>query len=65
MKHQEEIVNLLSLLVEKTKSERGYSSTGTLVSRVLQSLTSVYPINDRFVNADDWQREGNENIHTI
>jgi len=65
VKHQEEIVNLLSLLVEKTKSERGYSSTGTLVSRVLQSLTSVYPINDRFVNADDWQREGNENIHTI
>ncbi|EIW86450.1 hypothetical protein CONPUDRAFT_78796 [Coniophora puteana RWD-64-598 SS2] len=65
VKHQEDIVGLLSLLVEKTKSERGYSSTGTLVSRVLQSLTSVYPINDRFVNADDWQREDFVHSHNL
>jgi proteasome activator subunit 4 len=28
LKHKEQVLDLLSLLVEKTKGERGYSGTG-------------------------------------
>lgn len=54
LKHRETIIQLLSLLLEKTKSERGYSGTAALVSRVLHTLTTVYPINNHFVNSDQW-----------
>ncbi|GJJ09464.1 hypothetical protein Clacol_003687 [Clathrus columnatus] len=49
-----EIINLLSLLVDKTLSERGFTSTGRLLTRILSTLTSVYPINSRFVNTNEW-----------
>ncbi|KIK95621.1 hypothetical protein PAXRUDRAFT_826811 [Paxillus rubicundulus Ve08.2h10] len=54
LKHKETIIQLLTLLLEKTKSERGYSGTGVLVSRVLHTLTTVYPINKYFVNNEHW-----------
>ncbi|KAF9015006.1 hypothetical protein BDQ17DRAFT_1418131 [Cyathus striatus] len=54
LKYQEEIIRVISLLVEKTKSERGYSSTGRLVHRVLNTLAPVYPVNTRFVNKEEW-----------
>ncbi|KAF8559342.1 hypothetical protein OG21DRAFT_1402974 [Imleria badia] len=54
LQHKKTIIQLLSLLLEKTKSERGYSGTAALVSRVLNTLTTVYPINNHFVNSDPW-----------
>jgi proteasome activator subunit 4 len=51
-------MELLSLLVDKTFSERGYSGTGRLIHRVLSTLVGVYPLNARFVNTDDWNSEG-------
>ncbi|KAF7339947.1 hypothetical protein MVEN_01912400 [Mycena venus] len=44
LKHKEQVLGLLSLLVEKTKGERGYSGTGRLLSRLLHNLAGVYPI---------------------
>lgn len=58
LKHKETIIQLLSLLLEKTKSERGYSGTGVLVNRVLHTLTTVYPTNNHFVNDDLWAEPG-------
>jgi len=51
-------MELLSLLAEKTFSERGYSGTGRLIHRVLSTLVGVYPLNARFVNTDEWNSEG-------
>jgi proteasome activator subunit 4 len=51
-------MELLSLLANKTFSERGYSGTGRLVQRVLNTLVGVYPLNARFVNTDMWNSEG-------
>jgi proteasome activator subunit 4 len=51
-------MKLLSLLADKTFSERGYSGTGRLIQRVLNTLVGVYPLNARFVNTDVWNSEG-------
>jgi proteasome activator subunit 4 len=51
-------MELLSLLADKTFSERGYSGTGRLIQRVLNTLVGVYPLNARFVNTDVWNSEG-------
>ncbi|KAH0590354.1 hypothetical protein H2248_000511 [Termitomyces sp. 'cryptogamus'] len=54
LKHKQQILNLLVLLIDKTKSERGYTSTGRLIMRTLHTLAETYPTNSRFVNADVW-----------
>jgi len=54
LKYKPQLLNLISLLIDKTKSERGYSGTGRLINRIVYTLSSVYPVNARFVNADDW-----------
>lgn len=51
-------MELLSLLADKTFSERGYGGTGRLIQRVLNTLVGVYPLNARFVNTDVWNSEG-------
>ncbi|KDQ20580.1 hypothetical protein BOTBODRAFT_169318 [Botryobasidium botryosum FD-172 SS1] len=57
LKYKQDILELIHLLVEKTKSERGYSGSARLVGRVLQSLTGIYPLASRFVNKDEWEDE--------
>ncbi|KAF7306621.1 hypothetical protein MIND_00453500 [Mycena indigotica] len=59
LKYKEQILSLLELLVDKTKGERGYSSTGRLLSRILH-VASVYPINSRFLNSADWHNPATE-----
>ena len=54
----QQIINLLALLMEKTKSERGFSGTGRLITRVLHTLAGVYPLNSRFVNTNEWENPG-------
>ena len=49
---------LLSFLIDKTKAERGYSSTGTLLTRIIRSLSEIYTLNNRFVNSDEWDSPG-------
>ncbi|KAG6381418.1 armadillo-type protein [Boletus reticuloceps] len=65
LKHKETVIHLLSLLLEKTKSERGYSGTAALVSRVLHTLTTVYPINNHFVNSNQWADPDFNKAHAI
>ena len=54
LKYKDQIIRCLRLLVEKTKSERGYSSTGRMITRILSTVSSVYPLNSRFVNTEEW-----------
>lgn len=58
LKHKSDIMELLSLLSAKTFNERGYSSTGRLIHRMLSTLVGVYPLNARFVNTDEWDNGG-------
>lgn len=55
LKHKDDVISLLSLLVEKTKSERGYTGTGRLITRALHTLAGVYPLNGHFVNDEEWE----------
>jgi proteasome activator subunit 4 len=48
----------LKLLVDKTMSERGFSGTGRLITRLLHTLSDVYPLHGRYVNDDEWNSEG-------
>lgn len=51
-------MSLVSLLIDKTLGERGYTSTGRLISRILNTVTGIHPINSRFVNTDEWDDPG-------
>ncbi|KAF9243864.1 hypothetical protein BU15DRAFT_71975 [Melanogaster broomeanus] len=64
LRHKETIIQLLTLLLEKTKSERGYTGTGVLVSRVLHTLTTVYPIHNYFVHDDQWTDPEFNKLHS-
>ena len=55
LKYKDQIIRCLRLLVEKTKSERGYTSTGRMITRILSTISSVYPLNSRFVNTQEWK----------
>lgn len=35
-------------------NERGYVSTGQLITRILHTVAGVYPYNSRFVNTKEW-----------
>ncbi|KAK7468647.1 Proteasome activator BLM10 [Stygiomarasmius scandens] len=65
VKKKEQIINLILLLTDKTKSERGYSGTGQLITRVLYTLTGVYPTNSRFVNSDEWDSPEFDKDHNL
>lgn len=58
MAYKDQIISLISLLIEKTKAERGYTGTGRLINRILHTLAGVYPINSRFVNPETWEDPG-------
>ncbi|ETW87560.1 hypothetical protein HETIRDRAFT_469691 [Heterobasidion irregulare TC 32-1] len=65
LKHKTQILDLLSVLVEKTLSERGYSGTGDLLARILATLSGTYPLNSRFVNTDAWNSPEFNKDHNI
>ncbi|KAG7099513.1 hypothetical protein E1B28_001358 [Marasmius oreades] len=65
LKNQERIIDLVLLLIDKTRSERGYSSTGQLITRVLYTLVGVYPLNGRFVNGEEWSSNNLEKDHNL
>jgi Proteasome-substrate-size regulator, mid region len=48
----------MSILIEKTKGERGYTSTGRLITRVLNTLCGIYPTQGRFANPAVWDDPG-------
>ncbi|KAF7784715.1 hypothetical protein Agabi119p4_880 [Agaricus bisporus var. burnettii] len=65
LKHKDDIISLISLLVEKTKSERGYTGTGRLLARILHTIAGVYPLNGHYVNEEEWNDPNFQNNHNL
>ncbi|KAA1468528.1 hypothetical protein DENSPDRAFT_833844 [Dentipellis sp. KUC8613] len=63
LKHKAAILDLLSTLADKTLNERGFTGTGRLLTRILTTLSSVYPVQNQFVNADKWNSSEFDNDH--
>lgn len=55
LKYKQEIIDLLLMLMDKTKSERGFSGAGRLMTKIMHTLSEVYPLNSRFVNTGEWE----------
>ena len=52
--HKAVILDVIKSLASGTKNERGFSGTGRIVGRILASLTSTYPKDQRFLNRGEW-----------
>ncbi|KAJ7102239.1 hypothetical protein B0H15DRAFT_813790 [Mycena belliarum] len=62
--YADELIPLLKLLHEKTFSNRGFAWSGKLLSNVLLTLSSIYTLDSKFVNADEWaSQEFRRNHH--
>ena len=57
LQYKAELLDLMDVVCTQTKTERGYSFGARLVQRLLLSLVSIYPSEQRFVNADEWNSE--------
>jgi proteasome activator subunit 4 len=49
---------LFNLLIEKTKSKRGYSTCGGILTHLLSTLAGTYPFDTQFVNSEEWKSPG-------
>lgn len=52
------MIALLGLLLDKTLSKRGFSWSGKLLSSTLLTLTHTYPLENKFVNPEQWDSDG-------
>ncbi|OCH96655.1 hypothetical protein OBBRIDRAFT_787227 [Obba rivulosa] len=57
------LISLFKLLHEKTLSQRGFSSSGKLIASTLLTLTHTYPLENKFVNPDEWNSEDFQSNH--
>ncbi|ETS62890.1 hypothetical protein PaG_02652 [Moesziomyces aphidis] len=55
LEFKDDLIGVLRLVVEHCKSERGYSFGAKLVQKMIASLTSLYPSEQRFVNQEIWE----------
>jgi proteasome activator subunit 4 len=58
LKYQDELVALLRFMIEKCKSERGYTFAGRLVSNLLGNLSTIWPLDTRSTDKERWNSEG-------
>ncbi|KAL0950828.1 hypothetical protein HGRIS_007590 [Hohenbuehelia grisea] len=63
--HKEEFKSLLRLLRDKAFSKRGFSWSGKLLSSMLLTLTHTYPLENKFVNPEEWNSEGFKRNHHL
>ncbi|UZJ50775.1 hypothetical protein CBS101457_000095 [Exobasidium rhododendri] len=57
LQYKDELLDLMDFACQHTKTERGYSFVARLIQRLLLSLVSFYPSEQRFVNRDEWESE--------
>ena len=60
--YKETLRDLAKLLVEKIKSERSYSLTGSIIKTIFYALTSVYPSNRQSLNQEEWNHAGERRV---
>lgn len=58
LKHKQTLLDLFNLLIEKTKSKRGYSTSGGILTHLLSTLSGTYPFDAQFVNSEEWNSPG-------
>ncbi|KAJ1310179.1 hypothetical protein OPQ81_006923 [Rhizoctonia solani] len=63
LNHRQDILKLFKLLIQHCYNERGYSGTGRIISKVLHTLTSIYPLHSYFLNFDEWYSLEMEQAH--
>ncbi|KAG1826229.1 uncharacterized protein BJ212DRAFT_1444172 [Suillus subaureus] len=65
LEYKGELLSLLTLLRDKTFSKRGYTWSGKLLSSALITLTHTYPIENKFVNPEQWNDEEFQRNHHL
>ncbi|TBU39582.1 hypothetical protein BD309DRAFT_1022044 [Dichomitus squalens] len=63
LKYRDRLISLFKILHEKTFSKRGYSSSGKLISSTLLTLSHTYPLENKFVNPDEWHSQDFKSNH--
>jgi proteasome activator subunit 4 len=56
--YKQEFKDIITLLVDKTYSNRGCQWASRLLYSILLACTNTYPLDDRFVNPDEWNSTG-------
>ena len=57
LKYKDQIIPLLQILRRKTYAQRGFTWSGRFLSSLLLTLTHTYPLEDRFMNPEEWVSE--------
>lgn len=60
LQYKDQIFELVTLLIDGTKSERGFTGTGRLITRLLHTVSAIYSTNNRLVNAAEWDSPGKQ-----
>ncbi|KAJ7655130.1 hypothetical protein DFH06DRAFT_491600 [Mycena polygramma] len=63
--YKDKLISLLRLLHNKTFSNRGFAWSGKLLSNTLLTLTHTYPLENKFVNPDEWASEDFRRNHHL
>ncbi|KAI1797633.1 hypothetical protein LXA43DRAFT_1126323 [Ganoderma leucocontextum] len=63
LKYRDQLISLFKILHDKTFSKRGYSSSGKLLSSTLLTLSHTYPLENKFVNPDEWRSQDFKSNH--
>ena len=63
LRHRSDIIDVLSVLHEKTLSERGYDATGRLMFRLMIALIGTHPVESFTANPDEWRSFSFGNEH--
>jgi hypothetical protein len=58
LRYKQELKDVIGLLVDKTYSKRGYQWASRMLYSILLACTNTYPLEDRFVNPDEWNSPG-------
>ena len=58
VKHRDALLNIVKLLSSRCFSKRAYSWTGKFLTSMLITLSHTYPLENKFVNPDEWNSEG-------
>ncbi|TFY83737.1 hypothetical protein EWM64_g269 [Hericium alpestre] len=56
-KYKDEFLTLIRHLRDKTFAKRGFAWSGKVLSSLLLTLTHTYPLEDKFVNPDEWSSD--------
>ncbi|CEL52206.1 Proteasome activator complex subunit 4 OS=Xenopus laevis GN=psme4 PE=2 SV=1 [Rhizoctonia solani AG-1 IB] len=63
LNHKEDILKLFKVLIQHCYNERGYSGTGRIISKVMHTLTSIYPLHSYFLNFNEWHDPEMDQTH--